>query len=57
MKTKDDVAKEYETRIKLLKEKYKFDQAQLKRQYEHECKILEDRYSKILKAHTRKKPN
>ena len=57
MKTKDDVSKEYEQRIQALEKKFSFEKGQLDKRQEHERKVIDDRYSKILKSFETQKPN
>ena len=57
MRSKDDVTREYKARIEALEEKFSHDRAQLEIRHERERKIIEERYSRMLKAFDVEKPH
>lgn len=57
MRSKEDVAKEYELRLEALEKKFVHDKDQLQKRHEREKQIIDERYSRILKAFEHKKPN
>lgn len=57
MRSKDDIAKEYEARIEALEQKLSHDRDQLDKRHDREKKILDERYSRMLKAFEVKRPN
>jgi hypothetical protein len=57
MRSKENVAKEYGMRLEALEQKYVHDKDQLQKRFDQEKKIIDERYSRILKAFEHKKPN